>query len=120
MNIALCIISGIFGILSLIAAISQLRGENKSVLSTILMIGGSVVLLVAIACNIANLAFDFAAAAVGCAGICAAAVYNGLKPKTPHYTHNAVTCPYSGIYFFIILTFSCRRSRGCSAPVRFR
>ncbi len=90
MNIALCIISGIFGALSLIAAISQLRGENKSFPSATLMIIGSVILLSAVICNIAKLYFDFVIAAVGCAGICTAAIYNGLKSGNFHPKHHII------------------------------
>ncbi len=90
MNIALCIVSGIFGVLSLIAAVSQLKGEKKSVSSEAMMIGGSVLLLAAIALNIAKLDFDFVAAAAGCAGICAAAGYNGLKSGSFHPKHHII------------------------------
>ncbi len=54
------------------------------------MIGGSVLLLSAIALNIASLGFDFVAAAAGCAGICAAAVCNGVKSGSLHPKHHII------------------------------
>ncbi len=78
MNGLLCIVSIFFGGLSLIAAISQMRGDKKST-PAVLMIIGSVMLISAVICNLAKQQFDFVLALIGCAAICIAAICNGLN-----------------------------------------
>ena len=89
MNVVLCIISIIFGGLSLIAAISQMRAEKKS-MSAVLMIVGSVMLISAAICNFAKQPFDYVLALVGCAAICVAAVRNGLQSGNFHIQHHII------------------------------
>ena len=89
MNVVLCIISIIFGGLSLIASISQIRTEKKS-MSAVLMIIGSIMLISAVICNLAKQQFDFLLALIGCAAICAAAIYNGLKSGNFHIQHHII------------------------------
>ena len=89
MNIVLCIVSILFGGLSLIAAISQMRAEKKF-LPAILMIVGSVVLISAVICNLTKQQFDFVLALIGCAAICVAAIYNGLKSGNFHIQHHII------------------------------
>ena len=98
MNIVLCIVSIIFGGLSLIAAISQMRAEKKS-MSAILMIVGSVMLISDVICNLAKQQFDFLLALFGCAAICVAAIHNGLKSGNFHIQHHIIRITLS-----IILT----------------
>lgn len=89
MNVVLCIISIIFGGLSFIAAISQLRAEKHS-MSSILMIVGSVMLISAVICNLAKQQFDYVLALIGCAAICAAAIRNGLRSGNFHIQHHII------------------------------
>ena len=89
MNVVLCIISVMFGGLSLIAAISQMRAGKKS-LPAILMIVGSVILVSAVICNLAKLQFDYVPALIGCMAICAAAICNGLKSGNFHVKHHVI------------------------------
>lgn len=89
MNVVLCIISIIFGGLSFIAAISQLRAEKNS-MSSILMIVGSVMLISAVICNLAKQQFDYVLALIGCAAICAAAIRNGLRSGNFHIQHHII------------------------------
>lgn len=89
MNVVLCIISTIFGGLSLIAAISQMRAEKKS-MSAILMIAGSVMLISAVICNLIKRQFDYVLALIGCAAICVAAIRNGIKSGNFHIQHHII------------------------------
>ena len=89
MRIILCVLSVLFGGLSLVAAVSQLRNEKKSV-PAMLMIGGSVLLIAAVICNIAGQRFDSLVALLGCGAICAAAIRNGLKSGQFHIQHHIV------------------------------
>ena len=89
MQVILCIVSVLFGGLSLIAAISQLRSEKKSP-SALIMIAGSLLLIAAVICNLCGQKFDVAAAILGCAAICAAAIMNGIKSKQLHIQHHII------------------------------
>lgn len=89
MQVILCIVSVLFGGLSLIAAISQLRSEKKSP-SALIMIAGSLLLIAAVICNLFGQKFDVAAAILGCAAICAAAIMNGIKSKQLHIQHHII------------------------------
>lgn len=89
MTVVLSIVSIIFGGLSLVAAISQMRDDKKST-SAILMIIGSVMLISAVICNLAKQQFDFVLAFIGCAAICTAAVCNGLKSGDFHIRHHII------------------------------
>ena len=89
MNIVLCIVSILFGGLSLFAAVSQMRTEKKP-MPALVMLLGSVALISAAGCNLEKLPFDFVLALLGCAAICAAAIYNGLKGKNFHIQHHII------------------------------
>ena len=96
MNIALCIVSILFGGLSLLAAIVQIIAQKKA-MPAIFMIAGSVVLICAAICNFAGLQFDFVLALVGCGAICFAAVLNGLKSGNFHVQHHIIRIAVSVI-----------------------
>ena len=104
MNIALCIVSIIFGGLSLIAAISQIKADKKSTPAA-LMIIGSVMLIAAAICNFAKQQFDYVFALIGCTGICAAAICNGLKSGNFHIQHHIIRITLSLVLIagFILL-----------------
>ena len=89
MNVVLCIVSILFGGLSLIAAISQVRHDKKST-PAVFMIIGSVMLISAAICNLAKQQYDYVPALIGCAGICAAAICNGLKSGNFHIQHHII------------------------------
>ena len=89
MSVVLCIVSIIFGGLSLIAAISQMRADKKSA-PAVLMVVGSVMLIAAAICNFTKLQFDCVLALAGCAAICAAAICNGLKSGNFHIQHHII------------------------------
>ncbi len=89
MNVVLCIVSILFGGLSLIAAVSQIKNDKSSVPAVSMMIG-SVILISAVICNLAKQQADFVLALIGCAAICIAAICNGLKSKTLHIQHHII------------------------------
>lgn len=89
MTVVLCIVSVIFGGLSLVAAISQMRDDKKST-PAVLMIIGSAMLIFAVICNLAKQRFDFVLAFIGCVVICIAAICNGLKSADFHIQHHII------------------------------
>ena len=89
MQIVLCIASVLFGGLSLLAAAVQVKKEKKS-LSAFLMAAGSLLLIAAVVCNILGLHVDFLLALFGCAAICAAAIWNGMKNDRLHPMHHVI------------------------------
>lgn len=89
MQVVLCIVSGLFGVLSLVASISQMLHEKKP-FPGIVMSGGSLLLLVSAAICLSSLAWDWLSALAGCVGICAAAMYNGIQRKNFHIQHHIV------------------------------
>ena len=104
MNIALCIVSILFGVLSLLAAIVQIIAQKKP-MPAIIMIIGSVILISAAICNFAEQQFDFVLALVGCTAICFAAIRNGLKSGNFHIQHHIIRIAVSivltiGFIFF--------------------
>lgn len=89
MKIVLYILSVAAGGLSLVAALSQMKAEKRS-FSHILMALGSLVLLAAIVCNLANRNVDWFLALIGTGMICTAAVWNGKKSGSLHLQHHVV------------------------------
>lgn len=104
MNVVLCVVSFVFGALSLIAAIGQMRAE-KEFLRAAIMIAGSVLLISAVICNLVKQQFDFVLALIGCATICVAAILNGLKSGNFHIQHHIVRVAISLVLIigFILL-----------------
>ncbi len=101
MNVVLSIVSVIFGGLSLVAAISQIRDDKKST-PTVLMIVGSAMLISAVICNLSKQQFDFVLALIGCAVICIAAICNGLKSGSFHIQHHIIRITLS---FILVVGF---------------
>ena len=106
MPIALClwIVSVLFGGLSAIAAVSQMKTE-KGPFPAVWMLAGSALLIAAAVCGIAKQSYDFLLALLGCAGICAAAIANGLKSGSFHIQHHIIRITLSllliiGFFFF--------------------
>lgn len=89
MRIILCIVSVLFGGLSMIAAFSQVKSERKPI-SAIIMITGSLLLLAAVICNIIGQRVHFIIALSGCIAICAAAIWNGVKGGQLHIQHHII------------------------------
>ncbi len=89
MNIPLCIVSALFGGLSLLASMSQIKREGMAVPS-VLMALGSLVLIGAVICNLKAQPLDALLALLGCAAICAAAIWNGKKSQQFHIQHHVI------------------------------
>lgn len=89
MQVILCIVSVLFGGLSVIAAFSQIKSEKKP-FPAIVMAIGSLLLIAAVLCNIIGQRFDCIIALLGCIAICAAAVWNGIKSKQLHIQHHII------------------------------
>ncbi len=96
MRIVLDIVSILFGILSLIAAIAAIKQKEHSA-SHICMAAGSLVLLAAVVLNILSFAADWSAALAGCALICCAAICNGVKSGSFHWQHHCIRIALSVI-----------------------
>lgn len=91
MPIAIClwIVSVLFGGLSAVAAISQIKTE-KEPFPAVWMLAGSALLLAAAACGIGKQSYDVLLALLGCAGICAAAIMNGQMSGSFHIRHHII------------------------------
>ncbi len=89
MQILLCIVSVIFGGLSLIAAVSQIKSEKKPP-SAFIMLIGSLMLIAAVIFNILGQEFDYMIALLGCVAVCAAAIMNGIKGGQLHIPHHVI------------------------------
>lgn len=104
MRAILCIVSILFGGLSMIAAVSQIKSEKKAI-SALIMITGSTLLITAVILNIIGQQLDGIIALLGCAAICAAAILNGIKSKQLHIQHHIIRIMLSMILIigFIVL-----------------
>ena len=89
MQVILCIVSVLFGGLSLIAAISQIKSEKKSI-PALIMITGSLLLIAVVICNMVGQHFDYIIAFLGCTAVCAAALMNGIKSRQLHIPHHVI------------------------------
>ena len=92
----LCIVSALFGGLSLLAAVSQIKSDKKAT-PALIMIAGALLLLVAVVCNRVGGRWDALLAFFGCAAVCAAALLNGLKSKQLHIQHHIIRIALSVI-----------------------
>ncbi len=92
----LCIASVLFGGLSLLAAISQIKSEKRAT-PALIMVAGTLLLLAAVVCNRAGGRWDAFLAFFGCAAICAAALLNGVKSKQLHIQHHIIRIALSVI-----------------------
>ena len=103
MQIIVCIVSVLFGALSLIAALSQLKKGLQP--SHVLMGCGSLILLGAVICNIVPLHWDWCIALIGTVMICAAAVWNGKQSENFHWQHHLIRIALSAalVIGFIVL-----------------
>ena len=94
MQMALCIVSVLFGGLHILAAVSQLKSDKKSV-PAFIMITGSLLLLGAVISNALRMPLDYIPALLGCVLICAAAIMNGVKSQKLHIQHHIIRAALS-------------------------
>ena len=95
MQIFLCIVSALFGVLSAVAAVSQIRGKKTSFPAWIMLVG-ALLLVAAVVCNGIGRQFDFVVALPGCTAICAAALANGVRSGQLHILHHIIRIVLSG------------------------
>lgn len=86
LRVLLCILSAAFAVWAIVEAVNQIK-KRTYVPSAVLMIIGGLILTAAIVVNIKEMLFDFLYALFGCAAICAAAVWNGVKSKRYRVYH---------------------------------
>ncbi len=89
MQVFLCVVSVLFGVLSAIAAVSQIWCKKTSFPAWV-MLAGALLLLAAVLCNGVGRRIDFVVALLGCTAICAAALANGIKSKQLHISHHVI------------------------------
>lgn len=104
MRYVLYIITALYGVLSFIAAFSQLKKtERKN--SYAVMAAGALILIAAIGLHLISIPFNWAAALVGGALICGCAIYNGKKSGNFHIIHHIIRFGISALIIagFILL-----------------
>lgn len=89
MKIALWVLSVLFGGLSLIASIAQMRTEKKANPAMIMALGAAA-LIAAVICDVCAQGMDVWLALAGCAAICYAAIWNGLRGGQLHIQHHII------------------------------
>lgn len=82
-------VAALYGVLSFIAAFSQLKKAEKKTSFAVMAVGG-LILIAAIGLNLIKIPFSWIAAAVGGIFICAAAIYNGKKSGSFHLIHHII------------------------------
>lgn len=84
-----CIVSLLFGVLSMFAALSQYRKAKNPTPHLVMALGG-IVLLFAIIAAVNGFSYDWIFALAGCGLICGAAIYNGKAGGNFHLSHHIV------------------------------
>ncbi len=103
MQMILCTVAALFGGLSMIAAVSQLKHEKRSIPAAVMTIG-SFLLIIAIVCNIMGQRSDVIIALLGSIAICAAAIWNGKKSGQFHIQHHIIRIALSAV---LVIGFFC-------------
>lgn len=96
MQILLCTVSVLFGVLSMIASIHQMKSERKPIPAVVMAIG-SFMLIAAVICNISAQWYDYIVALFGSIAICAAAICNGIRSKNFHIQHHIIRILLSAV-----------------------
>lgn len=95
-----CLLAGLFAVLHLIAAVSQLRKETHP--SHILMLASSLVVLSAVTGCLLGSGFDWLLLLVGGGMVCAAAIWNGRRSGTLHLSHHITR---AAVVLILVLNF---------------
>ncbi|MCM1053938.1 MAG: hypothetical protein NC394_00305 [Bacteroides sp.] len=89
MKYALYAVTALYAVLSAVAAAVQMKSvKNKG--TSLIMIGGALVLTAAIIIHILKTPYGWIAAAIGGLLICAAALINGKKSGSFHIQHHII------------------------------
>lgn len=89
MKTAICIITILYGLLSFVAPLTQIRDRERRV-PVITMLCGGLVLILAAVLKLLNIPGAAVLAAAGALAVCAAAVINGRKNGNIHVSHHIV------------------------------
>ncbi len=87
MRIVINMIGAVFAVLSMIAALSQLKSKEAS---HMIMACGAVLLIAAVAVNLLGGGFDWVVGLLGVTLICAAAIWNGKRSGNFHIQHHLI------------------------------
>lgn len=104
MKIAVCILALVYGSLSILAPVTQLKNErNKS--GNITMLTGGIVFTAAAILEMLDIWLSIVSAVLGAVLICSAAICNGLKNGKVHIQHHIVRFALSAglIVGFVLL-----------------
>lgn len=97
----ICIISLLFGILSMFAALSQYKNAKKPTPHLVMALGSGI-LMFAIVAAVSCPVFDWIFALAGCGLICGAAIYNGRTSGNFHPVHHIIRI---GLSVFLVAGF---------------
>lgn len=89
MKYVLYAFTALYGLLSFIAAISQIKKAKKKA-SFVIMAVGALILVAAIVIDIISLPYSWVGTTVGGLLICGAAIYNGKASGNFHTTHHII------------------------------
>lgn len=64
--------------------------RDKKLFPAVIMALGAFALMAAVICSMAAQWYDYVIALLGCAGICAAAIWNGVKSRQFHIQHHII------------------------------
>lgn len=103
MKTVVCIIALIYGALSVLAPLTQIKVKERR-LANVIMLGGGIILIVASVMKWLNVSFSVVLAILGAAMICAAAIWNGIKNGKVHISHHivriAISCALAAGFIF--------------------
>lgn len=103
MKIAVCIISLLYGLLSVYAPFTQLKAKDRRLANMIMLLGG-ILLAIASVLEWLNVSVAAVLAVLGCTMICVAAIWNGIKNGKVHISHHivriAVSCVLAAGFIF--------------------
>lgn len=89
MKNVLCVITIIYGLLSIIVSFNQLKDDKKRI-STFIMLLGGIVLIIASCLKLFELSIAYIIATIGAILICIAALINGKKNENIHMSHHII------------------------------
>lgn len=103
MKIVISIIVLLYGLLSVFAPLTQIKANDRR-LANITMLGGGVLLIAASVLKWLSMALAGLLVILGCAMICAAAIWNGIKNGKVHISHHivriAISCALAAGFLF--------------------
>lgn len=103
MKTAVCIIALIYGVLCVLAPVTQIKVKDRRPANMIMLCGG-IMLIAASVLKWLNVSFSVVLAIFGCAMIGFAAISNGIKNGKVHISHHivriAISCALAAGFIF--------------------